>query len=162
MPPSTLTLPFILAFTQMIACLRPDPRPRAGRIAIASHRAVGCWWLELERRDTTYVRWPALVRLDTTPTQWQTDYVDLQVAIDSGSQTGRRLFISWAPMSSDLISLVVGDGLSGIDYRLSVIHADTLRGGGAIFVDFSPALPGFARSITAVRAGCDARWLIVP
>jgi len=152
----------VLASVAASACI-PVPeeaRPRIGEVTVSPHSAIGCWRLGLERHDSTYLRWPALVSLDTVPTQWQKEYIDLRVAVDSGAQTSRILLMSWAPLSSDWIAVSVGDGFSGVDFRLRLIHADTLRGGGRKFVDVVPAFPGFARSITGVRAPCNGKWAI--
>jgi len=138
-----------------------EARPRIGEVTVSRHGAIGCWRLGLERHDSTYLRWPALVRLDTVPTEWQKEYIDLRVAVDSGAQASRILLMSWSPLSSTWISVSVGDGFSGIDFRLRLIHADTLRGGGRKFVDVVPAFPGFARSITGVRAPCSGNWAIL-
>jgi hypothetical protein len=63
--------------------------------------------------------------------------------------------LSWAPLSPSEILLWIGDGFTGIRYRLKQFHADTLRGAGRYYVDYPEIVPHHAKAVTAVRVSCE-------
>ncbi len=70
-------------------------------------------------------------------------------------EPGLPFMIDWAPVSASVILLSIGDGLTGVRYRLRQVHPDTLRGAGRYYVDTPELVPHYARSITAVRITCE-------
>jgi hypothetical protein len=48
----------------------------------------------------------------------------------------------------------IGDGLTGVEYRLEQVHSDTLWGDGRYYVDHPQIIPRKAKEITAARMSC--------